>query len=144
MFTFDLQQALATPTLTTNVVSYNRQLWPYNLGLHDCKTGCGFMHMWNEGLASRGSQKIASCILYHLSHTSSTATKLILYSDACGGQNCNINMVCLWLHIVASPEYTITQVDQKLMVSGHSYLLNDRDWQCREREEEACSDFHTI
>lgn len=86
------------------------------------------MHMWHEGLASRGSQEIASCILYHLSHTSSTATKLILYSDACGGQNRNINMVCLWLHIVASPEYSITQVDQKFMVSGHSYLLNDQDF----------------
>jgi len=113
MFTFDLQQALVTPTLMTNVVFYKRQLWTYNLGLHDCKTGRGFMHMWHEGLASRGSQEIASCILYHLSHTSSTATKvIILYSDACGGQNRNINMVCLWLHIVASPEYTITQVDQ--------------------------------
>ena len=57
--------------------------------------------------------------------SSSTATKLILYSDSYGGQNRNVNMVCLWLHIVASPEFNIMQIDHKFMVSGHSYLPND-------------------
>ena len=48
MFTFDLQQALATPLLTTNVVFYKRQLWTYNLGVHDCKTDRGHMYMWSS------------------------------------------------------------------------------------------------
>ena len=45
MLTFDLEQTLATPLLTTNVVFYKRQLWTYNLGIHDCKTGKGCIHM---------------------------------------------------------------------------------------------------
>jgi len=51
-----------------------------------------------------------------------------LNSDSCGGQNRNINMVCLWLHVVSSAEYSYTTIDHKFMISGHSYLPNDRDF----------------
>lgn len=86
------------------------------------------MHMWNETIASRGSHELGSCILKHLKEIDSDATNLILYSDACGGQNRNIYLVCLWLHIVSSREYSITKIDHKFMISGHSFLPNDRDF----------------
>ena len=84
--------------------------------------------MWDESTASRGSQEVGSCILSHLKEINSDATNLILYSDACGGQNRNIYLVCLWLHIVASSEYSLTNIDHKFMVPGHSFLPNDRDF----------------
>ena len=33
----------------------------------------------------------------------------------------------MWLHVVASDEYSYTRVDHKFMVPGHSYLPNGRD-----------------
>ena len=86
------------------------------------------MHVWDESVASRGSQEIGSCIIWHLKEIASGAKRLVLYSDACGGQNRNINLVALWLHVVASEDFSYEVIDHKFMVSGHSYLPNDRDF----------------
>ena len=128
MFTFDLQQSLPTPKLATNIVFYKRQMWTYNLGVHDCSNERGYMYMWPECIASRGSQEIGSCLLKHFRTAQSQASHLIAFSDACGGQNRNINIACMWMHIVANPDFSYKLVDHKFMLSGHSYLPNDRDF----------------
>ena len=45
LLTFDLEQSLPTPVLTTNVTFYKRQLWTYNVGIHNGKTGSACMHV---------------------------------------------------------------------------------------------------
>ncbi|GFR84553.1 reverse transcriptase [Elysia marginata] len=60
---FDLQKTMPTPVLTTNLVYYKRQLWTFNLGIHDENTGTAYMFMWHEGQASRGPNEIGSCLL---------------------------------------------------------------------------------
>lgn len=60
---FDLQKTLPTPLLTTNKVYYLRQLWTYNLCIHDLTNGKPHMYVWNESVASRGSKEIGSCLL---------------------------------------------------------------------------------
>ena len=84
--------------------------------------------MWHEGVASRGSNEVASCILKYLQNSGTCATNLVTFSDSCGGQNRNVNMLCMWLHVVDSDDYSYTTVDQKFMTVGHSYLPNDRDF----------------
>lgn len=128
MQTFDLEKLLQTPVLSTGIVYYKRQLWTYNQEIHDCSTDHGYMHIWNESVASRDSNEVGSCLLTHLQKMETSAIKLVTYSDACSGQNRIIYLVCTWLHIVSSEEYPFTSVDHKFMISGHSYLPSDRDF----------------
>ena len=128
VISFDLEKALATPVLSTNVVYYKRQLWTYNLGIHSATTSVGYMYVWHEGQASRGSHEVGSCILKHFNITNPTSTRLVAYSDSCSGQNRNVYILALWLYIVSSDKYSFTTIDHKFMVVGHSYLPNDRDF----------------
>lgn len=125
--TSDLQQSLPTPKLSTSIVFYKRQLWTYNFGIHDCSKDKGFMFMWPESVASRGSHEIGSCILKYLKLRASEATQLIVFSNACGGQNRNVNIARLWMYVVSNSDFAYSVVDHKFMILGHSYLPNDHD-----------------
>ena len=128
LLSFDLQQTLPTPHLSTGVIFYKCQMWTYNLGIHDGGTDQRTMYMWHEAIAARGAMEIGSCLLRHISTMSISATRLVLYSNLCGGQNRNIHLLCLYLHIVGNPNLPFNIIDHKFMTPGHSYLPNDRDF----------------
>lgn len=125
-FAFDLQKTLPTPMLTCSKVYYSRQLWTYNLGVHNLSSKSATMFMWPEHLGSRGSQEIMSCLLKYIKSLPPTVKHLDAYSDNAGGQNKNKNIVKFWCFIVSNTE--IQTVDHKFLVSGHSFLECDQDF----------------
>lgn len=68
----DLQKALPFPRLSVSDAYYRRNMYCYNLGVHDLATGNAVMYVWDECIASRGSQEIASAILKHIDLHAST------------------------------------------------------------------------
>ncbi|KAG8303535.1 hypothetical protein J6590_108456 [Homalodisca vitripennis] len=123
----DLQKALPFPKLTVSDAYYRRNMYCYNLGVHDLANNNAAMYVWDECTASRGSQEIASAILKHLSLHVSNQNHIIIYSDTCIGQNRNIKVALALMKFVQdSPSVNI--VEQKFLVSGHSYLPNDSDF----------------
>lgn len=58
-FTFDLEKVLPFPKITTGIAYYRRNMYLYNLGIHELKTCLGYMYTWDETTASRESQKIS-------------------------------------------------------------------------------------
>lgn len=117
VFTFlFLRKALEMPSLITSVAFYKRQLWTYNLCIYDEIQKIAYMYIWSENVASRGGQEIGSCVLKHLrENVPPEASKVILYSDSCGGQNRNIKLTLLlkkFLHDV-SPDESLEIIEQK-------------------------------
>ena len=111
---FDLQQNL--PHIHTGLVFYLRQLWVYNLGIHNCGTGDGYMCMWPENVAGRGSDEIASCLLNFCQSLPVVRKHLIAYSDSCGGQNKNFYIVCFWVYAIIRGFFEV--IDHKFLTPG--------------------------
>lgn len=131
--TFDLMKTLPTPVLSTGVCYYKRQLWTYCMGIHNVGTDDAYMYLWDETVASRGPQEVGSCLLHYIK-TNVRSKRLVMYSDQCGGQNRNIKMAVLCNYIVSSPDFTVTEIHHKFLVSGHSYLPCDQDFGLIEKE----------
>jgi len=57
-----------------------------------------------------------------------------MYADQCRGQKRNIKMSVLCNYIVASPSFTVNEIDHKFLVSGHSFLPCDKDFGLVEKQ----------
>lgn len=130
IFVFDLQRALEMPIIQTGEAYYKRQLWFYNLCVYDEVRKIGYMYVWNETIASRGSQEIASCLNKHFfEHVPIDTRKIILLSDTCSGQNRNIKMALMLKNFMSIWKHTeLKSIEQHFFVIGHGYNSCDRSF----------------
>ena len=126
VYTFDFQQNLPLPTLSSSDMFYSRMLWVYNFGVHNCKTGQGTMHICDETQARRGSSEICTCLNSTIINDHSGANRLVIFSDSCAGQNKNKTMVCFLLCLIKKKVYN--RIDHMFLIRGHRFLPNDRDF----------------
>lgn len=126
VFTFDLQQALPLPKLSTGPAFYSRKLWGYNISIHDCKNEQGFFYFWDESTAGRGSEEIGSCLKKHFEQYDIKGERLVMISDNCGGQNKNWVIVSLWSFLVSTKRFKT--VSHYFPIPGHTLLPSDQDF----------------
>lgn len=143
----DLQQVMFVPSLTHSDMFYLSQLSCYNLGVHVGDTNEAYMCMWHEGVASRGANEIASCLLYIVNHGLTHKKHLVIWCDNCGGQNKNRILLFTLIFLVANGVFRT--VEQKFLVSGHSFMPCDRDFALVEKRKKVSkafvpSDLHEI
>ncbi|KAJ8928745.1 hypothetical protein NQ314_018649 [Rhamnusium bicolor] len=122
----DLQQVLFVPTLTHSDMFYMRQLSCYNFCVHVGDTSSAYMCIWHEGIASRGGNEIISCLLKVINSGITSKKNLCIWCDNCTGQNKNRMMIFLFIFMVSVGLFD--SVEQKFLISGHSYLPCDRDF----------------
>nr|CAI5837837.1 unnamed protein product [Callosobruchus analis] len=85
----DLQKCLPTPELTNSQSFYCLKLWTYNLVIHDSTIQKAYCMMWDESIAGRGGNEVASCVLKwaEICNIPETVRDLIIWSDNCPSQN---------------------------------------------------------
>lgn len=122
----DLQQVLFVPTLTHSEMFYKRQLSCYNLCINVADIGNSYMCLWHEGICSRGGNEIASCLLSFVNKRNTNKDHLIIWCDNCAGQNKNRMILFLLMFLVANGHFQ--SIEQKFLITGHSFLQCDRDF----------------
>lgn len=137
LFHSTCKKTLPTPLLSNSKVYYLRQLWTYNLGVHNLVTGSGTMFMRSEHEASRGSQEIMSCLLKFIKNLPTNITHIDAFSDNAGGQNKNNNIIKFRCYVVSNTQ--IQSVDHRFLVSGHSFLECDQDFAVIEKTKRKCN-----
>ena len=96
----------------------------YNFGIHDYKTGRGYMFVWDEITANRGAAEIASCLYkFVTTFVPSNIKKLYIFSDNCPGQNKNFILILFYLFLVH--KRLLEEVYHIFFQTGHTYMQAD-------------------
>lgn len=126
-FTFDYQKNLNLPNKSTNDFYYNRKLTYQSFNIHQLSTDDVFLYCYDETVAKKGSDEVASFLYDHItSKVSEEVTHLELFCDSCAGQNKNFTLI-RFLDYMVHHKKRFTSVTVTFPERGHSYMECDRD-----------------
>ncbi|CAG9793362.1 unnamed protein product [Diatraea saccharalis] len=122
---FDFQKVLNSPHGNISVYYYRRKLNVYNLTLFDMASKEAFCYMWDETIAKRGANEVASCLYNFISKlVSKGISEFHLWSDNCGGQN--RNRIVYYMYLLASQNFNI-KICHRFMEKGHTQNEGDSE-----------------
>lgn len=125
---FDFAQNLPMPKLPVSDQFYKRLLWLYVFNVHIYGSNKrSYMFPCIEGFYKKGSNLVCNYLLNAISEELKLDHygKIYLFSDACGGQNRNYN-VLTFLSLLSN--HFQVEVHHVYPIRGHSYCQCDRNF----------------
>lgn len=124
--TFDLQSVLQIPSSEVSPLYYSRKLSAYNLTIYEgAPPNNAYCFTWTEINGARGSLEIGTCLYRYFKKLPEHVTEVSLFSDTCGGQNRNQNVLALLYYFVHYEATNLEVIEQKFLESGHSMMECD-------------------
>lgn len=127
----DCQQNQPLPKIPVQEAYFSRQLNMYNFTIAEYMSKdetSNFAYLWTEDESKKGSNQIASAVFHKLTNANYESKSIVrLFADGCGGQNKNVQMICMaaWWIIHRAPE-SVDRIQLVFPVTGHSFLPPDR------------------
>ncbi|GFY64013.1 uncharacterized protein TNIN_120761 [Trichonephila inaurata madagascariensis] len=125
----DMQQVIFTLTLTHSSMFYSRQLSNFNLCIYNGDTSTSFMCLWHEGMAGQEWNEIASCLLKVITSNLTPKRNLTVWCGNCSGKYDDLIIM-----IYAVAKNILDFIEFKFLVSGHSYIPYDREFNIIEKK----------
>ncbi|KAK5646174.1 hypothetical protein RI129_004638 [Pyrocoelia pectoralis] len=119
---FDLQAVLPTPCGDISTFFYKCRLNCLNFTIFEITSRNGFCYFWHEGIAMRGANEIATCLLDYLSSLPA-GKDVIFYSDNCVGQNKNKIVISMYLYAINKTQ--LKSITHKFLTVGHTQNEGD-------------------
>nr|XP_037875673.1 uncharacterized protein LOC119630407 [Bombyx mori] len=144
ILTVDLQKCLPTPYLTNSQSFYHRKLWTFNFTIMDSAPKESWCFMWDETVAGRGGNEMASGIVKFFEQTDDSALKEVtLWSDNCAGQNKNVYLMMAYFWILTQKEH-LQIINHKYLLKGHTHMEVDVIHSIIEREKKKIQEFPIV
>lgn len=126
VLTFQLQRPLEMPCVPMEESYDWRQMWFSNCCIFDEITKTGYMHTWDESIAQRGQEEIASCLFKYISTViPKTVKTIVLYSKRSNLYRNTKLALMLEKLINYNKDSNLTRIEQRFFMKGHD--LNDCD-----------------
>lgn len=120
----DLEKCLPTPLLLNGKTFYLRSLWTFNLTIYDSTKNAAHCLVWDETIAHRGGNEIASCIMQLLMFVPEDVEEITIWSDNCAGQNKNAMLFSMYTWILFFYS-SIKVINHKYLLTGHTHMEAD-------------------
>ncbi|KAK4881137.1 hypothetical protein RN001_004456 [Aquatica leii] len=127
VITFDFQQNLPLPVSSSGEVFYKIQLWVFNFCEHLGSNGKSYFYIYDETLAGKGQNEVASLLLHFFNNfIRPEVTAIYIFSDNCASQNKNYMLVQFLHSLVETNRYRF--ICHRYPEPGHSFLPCDRSF----------------
>lgn len=115
---FDFQKINNTPHGEISVLYYKRKLSVYNFTVFDAGLKEATCYMWDETVAKRGANEVASCLFSFINNKVNAGVKdFRFWSDNCAGQN--RNRIVFFMYLYVSNKFKV-DVCHRFLEKGHT------------------------